>query len=64
MVLLGVAELGSLNDDARIAFQGLVPYFGANVLTFSITISPDEQNLRIFGLLSDVICDRLFVLEI
>ena len=42
MILLGIAELGSLDDDAGVAFQGLVSYFGTNVLTFSIAIGPDE----------------------
>lgn len=63
MILFSVAELGSLDDDAGVAFEGLIAYFGANVLSFSVAISPNEQDLCVLGLLGDIFGDGFLVLR-
>lgn len=52
---LGVAELGALDLDVRIAPSRLIPDFGAYVLAFTIAIRPDEQSFGILGLLLDIL---------
>lgn len=63
VILLGVTELGSLNDDTGIALEGLIAHFGANVFSFSVAIGPNEQDFRILGLLGDVFRDGFLVLQ-
>jgi hypothetical protein len=51
---LNIAEPCSPDVDPWIRFQSDVADFGSNVLSFSITISPDEKNFRMSGLGFDV----------
>lgn len=59
---LGVAELGALDLDVRIAPSCLIPDFGPYVLAFSIAIRPDEQSFGILGLLLDILGNAELVL--
>lgn len=57
-----IAEYRSLDLNATFAFPSSLPYLGTDVLTFSVTVGPDEQSLAVLGLLSDISCDWLLVL--
>ena len=50
-----VAELGSLNLDPSISCFCLITDLRTNMLTFSITVGPNEQGFRVLGLVPDVI---------
>lgn len=60
---LKVVEVGAFDLDSGVVLSGNVPNFGADVFTFSITIGPDVEDLGEFGLLADVFCYILFILE-
>jgi hypothetical protein len=59
---LNVAESGSFDLNARIAFAGNVSDLGADVFTFSVTVGPDEKDVAVSSLLLDVFRNSLFVL--
>jgi hypothetical protein len=61
--LFCVAEPGALHDNPRIPFFCLGADLGANVLAFSVTVSPDKQGLAVLGLFSDILCNGGFVLS-
>jgi hypothetical protein len=59
---LRIAELGAPDLDIRVAPSCLSPNFGAYMLTFSVTICPDEQRSGESGLLLDIFGDALLLL--
>jgi hypothetical protein len=60
---LGIAEPGSFDLDACISTFGLIANFATNVLSFTITIGPDEQSFAVPGLISNVLCNWQLVLQ-
>lgn len=58
-----IAELGSLDLDTCVSIFGLIANFTTDMLPFTITISPDEQGFAVFGLVSNIFCNRQFVLQ-
>lgn len=61
---LDVAKLGSLDLEGSVPFESSHAHLSPNVLSFSITIRPDEQRSCILGILLDIICNILLVLGI
>jgi hypothetical protein len=52
---LGIAEPGAFDGNSGIALSRLFSNFGADVLTFSVAIGPNEQDTGIARLLLDVV---------
>lgn len=61
---LCIAELGSLDLDPCVPTFGLIADFTTNVLSFTITIGPDEQGLAVFGLIPNIFCNWQLVLQL
>jgi hypothetical protein len=59
---LRIAESRSLDLKIPIADEGLFPYLAPDMLTFAITIRPNEQNSGEPSLLLDVLCNTFVVL--
>lgn len=57
-----IAELGPLHLDPGLSLAGRCDNLVADVLTLSITIRPDDEELAVPGLLCDVVRESLFVL--
>lgn len=60
--LFGVAELCPLDLDRRVCLPCLMADFRSDMLSFSITISPDEQCFRRLRQIPNVPCNCLLVL--
>lgn len=57
----GITEPGPLNRNPRIPLLGLITDLATDMLTFAITIGPDEQNAGPGRLLLDILGDGLLV---
>lgn len=60
---LRVVELSAFDFESRIAFKGCLPHLRANILSFTITVSPNEKRLCVTSLLGDVVGDSFFILK-
>lgn len=57
-----VAELRSFDINPPVARSRLLADLGANMLSLSVTVGPDEQGFTVSGLIADVLCDWHLIL--
>ena len=61
---LSVSEFSTFDLNTRVPSLCLIPDLSPNMLSFAITIGPDEQSFASFGLFFNVLCDCYFILQV
>jgi hypothetical protein len=60
---LRVAKLSPFDFKSCVSFKSCLPHLRANILSFTITVGPDEKRFCVPSLIRNVVGDSLFFLK-